>query len=900
MGVFRCVAGRSARVGAVVVALVLPLAGVSTASAAGTLAQPGGAVAPVGAVELAEAGVSGEPVVVEELTSETQLVRALPSGALQAEVSPVPVRVRTGGGSWAGVDTTLVRRADGSVGPRMTVSAMVLSGGGSEEIVRISDGAESLGLRWASALPVPELSGDTATYREVLPGVDLVVRVGVEGFSTFLIVGSREAAANPAVREVSFEIGGSGVLPTVSATGRFEARDGAGRLRFEAPVATAWDSADIPEEMRESVQALIQPPVEVDVEESAMLVSDGALVLTPDVSLLDDPETVFPVVIDPAISASRTHAYWVGIQSDGTRYVNHPTEDVRVGRVWGSPTYAARALFRFDTASFSGKQIIDAEFAHKLIHSPNNDCNAATFGPGVRVYAASAGISSSTTWANQPGIGAYSPTTNVQVHGNSAYCSGYTRLEWDVKAIVAAAGSTLTLGMISANESDQNGWRKFDNDAAAGSTFPILVVEYNSLPNTPGTPQLVGGVGSASPLWSQSATPTLRATVTDPDGAAGGAVRGDFKIYNGSTVVAEGIGSAVASGSVSSWTVPSGVLVEGVLYTVRVYGLDSLGARSAAWSSFIQFRVDLTNPDPPTIIAAPTGVQVGHGATYTLTGGPDVVALCATIESSPELCTPASGGAPTQVPTRAFTSDGTATVTLTAKDASGRSGSTTTTVPVAAVDPNHAWLLDGPDSQALGLDSWGDLDLSLVGAPSITTDRYEVPDGAITFTSPSQWAQTAGPALATGGVSFSVAAWVRLDSSGVLNPAAVSQLGSQAGAFYLGTRSGKPGFTVKTSDSSGGTVFVEGPTALPLGQWTHLAGIYAAGPAGTPGTITLYVNGGSPVSTSVPAAVFAATGPLTIGRAQAGGAPADFWAGAVDEVYTFPGVLTPAQVLQLQ
>ena len=56
--------------------------------------------------ELAEAGVSGEPVVVEELTSETQLVRALPSGALQAEVSPVPVRVRTGGGSWAGVDTT--------------------------------------------------------------------------------------------------------------------------------------------------------------------------------------------------------------------------------------------------------------------------------------------------------------------------------------------------------------------------------------------------------------------------------------------------------------------------------------------------------------------------------------------------------------------------------------------------------------------------------------------------------------------------------------------------------------------------------------------------------------------------------------------------------------------------
>ncbi|MDR6868966.1 hypothetical protein J2Y69_003594 [Microbacterium resistens] len=47
---------------------------------------------------------SGEPAVVEELTTPTTLTTALPDGTMQLEESTVPVRVDQGG-AWVPVDT---------------------------------------------------------------------------------------------------------------------------------------------------------------------------------------------------------------------------------------------------------------------------------------------------------------------------------------------------------------------------------------------------------------------------------------------------------------------------------------------------------------------------------------------------------------------------------------------------------------------------------------------------------------------------------------------------------------------------------------------------------------------------------------------------------------------------
>jgi hypothetical protein len=62
-----------------------------------------------------------------------------------------------------------------------------------------------------AALPEPRLARDTATYPDVLPGVDLVVRATVTGFTHVLVVKSAAAAANPTLARISYPLGGTGI-----------------------------------------------------------------------------------------------------------------------------------------------------------------------------------------------------------------------------------------------------------------------------------------------------------------------------------------------------------------------------------------------------------------------------------------------------------------------------------------------------------------------------------------------------------------------------------------------------------------------------------------------------------------------------------------------------------------
>jgi hypothetical protein len=155
--------------------------------------------------------------------------------------------------------------------------------------------------------------------------------------------------------------------------------------------------------------------------------------------------------------------------------------------------------------------------------------------------------------------------------------------------------------------------------------------------------------------------------------------------------------------------------------------------------------------------------------------------------------------------------------------------------------------------------------------------------------------------------SFSVSAWVSVDSVPVRNMTAVSQDGSLQSAFFLGARlySGVPkwAFAMENADSATTVVFTHASgdviTDDDTGAWVHLVGVYDASAQ----TQTLYVNG-VPTLPTARTARWNAGGVFNVGRAQytpVGGTvhAADRFAGSIDAVRAYAGVLTPDMVERL-
>jgi hypothetical protein len=288
--------------------------------------------AEVAAVKLARS--TGKAQVVAALTTQTTLITAEPNGELSAQQNVLPVRVKRGA-DWLAVSTRLVssggRLSPGAV-PGDTVS---FSAGGTSPLAEIGVSGTSLSLWWPERLPKPTVSGPSATYRNVLPGVNLVLTatsVQVGGFSEVLVVGSRTAARDPGLARLSLRVTTSGTAALRSVEGgglAAEMTKGRGSYTAEAP--QMWDSSAVlpgaaPAKIRaagtsaRAADATLAPAGEGPSSSSAGP-AGGALVaavragvsgngsvlsLTPDARMLASASTRFPVYIDPSFTANAT------------------------------------------------------------------------------------------------------------------------------------------------------------------------------------------------------------------------------------------------------------------------------------------------------------------------------------------------------------------------------------------------------------------------------------------------------------------------------------------------------------------------------------------------------------------------------------------------------------------
>jgi hypothetical protein len=155
-------------------------------------------------------------------------------------------------------------------------------------------------------------------------------------------------------------------------------------------------------------------------------------------------------------------------------------------------------------------------------------------------------------------------------------------------------------------------------------------------------------------------------------------------------------------------------------------------------------------------------------------------------------------------------------------------------------------------------------------------------------------ARTPGPVL-VGDQSYTVAAWVRIDWVGDWHTV-LAQEGQSMSPFRLMYRHSQDGwcFTIRLTDTVGGTLrHACGPKPV-VGVWTHLVGVYDA-PAGV---ARLYVNGQLAASVTGVTS-WHAGGSFLIGRTLDTGGAADHFPGTIDGVRAFQSALSATQAQEL-
>ncbi|MEU3657942.1 FG-GAP-like repeat-containing protein [Streptomyces sp. NPDC032161] len=595
-----------------------PASAVPDASTATQAASPANQQAAAETQASQRAAASGTRIEVVSHRTEYNTVFANPNGTFTMESAAVPVRVRQSG-QLVPVDQRLERTASGTVKPRATAVGLEFSGGEDAPLVTITRNGRSMTVDWPGKLPQPVLDGDTATYPEVLPGVDLRMKAAVGGFQQLLVVKSAEAAQNPALKKIKFDLSASGVSVSTDPDGNLRAVNPAGQEVFTAPTPTMWDSSGIPTgqpptaapkalrlAQAPSVDAALaqdlgnlpatpaedvfEPREGATEKQMPISIGDGSLSLTPDAQMMTAKDTVYPIYIDPTVSGARLNWTSVAKKYPTTSYWNHTSNVARVG--YESDTGGTwRSMFTMDSKKLHGKQILNSTFRIKNTHSWSCADRAVDL---WRVNT----ISSATTWSKQPTWVSKAASVNDSKGWGSGCPAG--NLEFKIKALaeLAAQGkwANVTLGL-RASETDTYAWKKFDASTAVFST------DYNTPPSTPTNL----ATSPATECTKQPSTTIgntdvqLSAKITDGDG---GSVTARFKVVRTDTnaVLFEKT-QAVTSGNVARMTVPKSTLADGRQHSWQVRAED--GKTTSAWSGACRFAVDQSVLSTPPDIVSP-------------------------------------------------------------------------------------------------------------------------------------------------------------------------------------------------------------------------------------------------------------------------------------------------------
>ncbi|MGW6565721.1 VCBS repeat-containing protein [Streptomyces sp. NPDC054975] len=611
---------------------------------------------------LREAKRTGKDVEATAERTANSTTWAQPDGFLRTRTNSDTIRAKVDG-EWKKIDTTL-RKVKGGYAPAAVNDPMLFSAGNDgasradrasrsvqrslpvaapgapaapadertwSELVRLTVDGHDLVVSWPGPLPAPVVAGPRALYENVRPGIDLLLTARDGGYSHVLIVHSREAADDPLLKDLDYRLSSPTLTFRLNPDSHVvSALNPAGEEIAAAPTPYLWDSAGAVRQTEGEPTPAPDPsvagtalglpglagpqPGSHDSVLGGTLAPDGVLQLAVSPKDLTDPDTVYPVFIDPSFK---------GHKNDWTLlYAKHPNSSFYNGQNFNDGSNESRIGYEATTQGLS-RSVFTFEHGTKLHGAVIKSSylrvlQTYSWGCASRQYDVylTSTITPSTNWANQnsPNIWGRLLGSQTNGHGYEAVTCPDKWVGTNIKSAAQEAAtkqwSLIGIGLRAANEGDTTYWKKI---IANGENSPYIETVYNHAPNEPlqvGMSTVPGGMCDINSPYVAIGKSDITFRVTGVD------VDGDLeyvhlKVWRNDTPGTPVVNQAFEPASNGTISVPLawGKFVSGKTYSWTAWTTDTEGGVSAQGpagsTAFCQFTVDQTAPSSPKVTSTP-------------------------------------------------------------------------------------------------------------------------------------------------------------------------------------------------------------------------------------------------------------------------------------------------------
>jgi len=511
-------------------------------------------------------------------------------GTYTRKVYESPVNFKAADGTWQPIDPTLTAAGDGRLHQRANSLEVNFApkANDSQLATLVVDAGHSIsyGLLGAASVP-PVVSGNTATYREVLPGVDLQLTATGEGDKESLVLHSATAA-----NSFLFPLRLRGLTPSLE-DGSVALRDDSGALRALIPAGHMEDSKFDPRSGGFAQSSAIT-------YELTTVDGQPALRVTADRAWLTDPARAYPVTIDPTTYMGNTGDTYVL----NTSTTDQSGDNELLVGTWnggGEKAYSFMTFDGFNNVYYGAK--MNGVWLH-IFDSWAWTCTPKPF--WVNAITQPWVVNSSKTYPGPSfdgnALGSVTANPGVACTNTSGDRTVGT---WMTVPLSTGLFQTWALNgtnyglAVTASQTDSTQWKRFTsrNSSAGMGLAPYLEVAYTS--NV--APQ-VDAQYPPSGYAATTLTPELLVAGRDPD-AWPNPVQYDFLVYDkDSNKIAESGWTAA-----TNWRVPAAKLSWGQTYRWTVLASDGFLASSS------QTLNVLSTPVPQPVVTSGLAQNGGQG-----------------------------------------------------------------------------------------------------------------------------------------------------------------------------------------------------------------------------------------------------------------------------------------------